>query len=198
MRKNPGFKIILGLLFPPTISHLEFKTKEELELMPQTEEEAQDRDDSDSNSSRSSSRSSSRRSSIRDSLSSLECGAEPSIVSGKRKRVRSGFRTDRTDRTDTEAEESHLNNKIYYSNSSLNEPDEEECRDGLLINDFPNTGRIDYTAKKKTRPLKLRKKLYEFYAAPISKYFSHSVSLSIPLCSRNFQNVKLRQHNVEI
>ena len=79
MRKNPGFKIILGLLFPPTIAHLEFKTKEELELMPQTEEEAQDRDDSDSNSSRSSSRSSSRRSSIRDSLSSLECGAEPSI-----------------------------------------------------------------------------------------------------------------------
>ena len=52
MRKNPGFKIILGLLFPPTIAHLEFKTKEELELMPQTEEEAQDRDDSDSNSSR--------------------------------------------------------------------------------------------------------------------------------------------------
>lgn len=39
MRKNPGFKIILGLLLPPTILHLEFKSKEELELMPQTEEE---------------------------------------------------------------------------------------------------------------------------------------------------------------
>ena len=39
MRRNPGFKIILGLLLPPTIVHLEFKTKEELELMPQTEEE---------------------------------------------------------------------------------------------------------------------------------------------------------------
>ena len=56
MRKNPGFKIVLGLLFPPSITYLEFKTKEELELMPQTEEEAQDREDSDSNSSRSSSR----------------------------------------------------------------------------------------------------------------------------------------------
>jgi transient receptor potential cation channel subfamily M protein 3 len=41
MRKNPGFKIILGLFFPPTIAKLEFKTREELELMPQTEEELQ-------------------------------------------------------------------------------------------------------------------------------------------------------------
>ena len=41
MRKNPGFKIILGLMFPPTIAKLEFKTREELELMPQTEEELQ-------------------------------------------------------------------------------------------------------------------------------------------------------------
>ena len=32
-------KIILGLFFPPTLYSLEFKTKEELELMPQTEEE---------------------------------------------------------------------------------------------------------------------------------------------------------------
>lgn len=39
MRKNPVFKIILGLLCPPSIMKLEFKTREELELMPQTEEE---------------------------------------------------------------------------------------------------------------------------------------------------------------
>ncbi len=31
--------LISGLLFPPSILKLEFKTKEELELMPQTEEE---------------------------------------------------------------------------------------------------------------------------------------------------------------
>ena len=41
MRKNPIFKIILGLLCPPSIAKLEFKTREELELMPQTEEELQ-------------------------------------------------------------------------------------------------------------------------------------------------------------
>ena len=41
MRKNPIFKIIMGLFFPPSILKLEFKTREELELMPQTEEELQ-------------------------------------------------------------------------------------------------------------------------------------------------------------
>lgn len=98
--------------------------------------------------------------------------------------MRSGFRTDRTDRTDTEAEEltNPMGNKIYFSHDSMNEPlDSDHTRDGLLINDFPNSNRIDYNhyiAKKKTRPLKLRKKLYEFYAAPISKYFCHSVSSS--------------------
>ena len=38
---DPTFKIILGLLCPPSIAKLEFKTREELELMPQTEEELQ-------------------------------------------------------------------------------------------------------------------------------------------------------------
>ena len=32
--------------------------------------------------------------------------------------------------------------------------------------------------RKKTRPLRLKKKLYEFYAAPITKYYSHCVSQS--------------------
>lgn len=35
------------------------------------------------------------------------------------------------------------------------------------------------TVRKKTRPLKMKTKLYEFYAAPITKYYCHSVSLSI-------------------
>ncbi|KAK9736430.1 hypothetical protein QE152_g12513 [Popillia japonica] len=35
-RKNTNLKVILGLLFPPYILRLEFKSKEELQLMPQT------------------------------------------------------------------------------------------------------------------------------------------------------------------
>ena len=48
--------------------------------------------------------------------------------------------------------------------------------DGVLINDFGSAHYGNFVAKKKTRPLKLRKKLYEFYAAPISKYICHTVS----------------------
>ena len=39
--------------------------------------------------------------------------------------------------------------------------------------------RMDTTVRKKTRPLKLKKKMYEFYAAPITKYYCHSVSPEI-------------------
>lgn len=33
------FQVVLGLVFPVYIARLEFKSKEELQLMPQTEEE---------------------------------------------------------------------------------------------------------------------------------------------------------------
>ncbi|XP_017483804.1 PREDICTED: transient receptor potential cation channel trpm-like [Rhagoletis zephyria] len=51
-RKNTNFKVILGLLIPVYIRHLDFKSKEELQQMPQTEEEHLenqnlDNDDSD-------------------------------------------------------------------------------------------------------------------------------------------------------
>lgn len=38
-RKNTNIKVIIGLLFPFYIAKLEFKSKEELQLMPQTQEE---------------------------------------------------------------------------------------------------------------------------------------------------------------
>ena len=42
---------------------------------------------------------------------------------------------------------------------------------------FLNFNKMENTSvRKKTRPLKLKKKLYEFYAAPITKYYCHSVS----------------------
>ncbi|XP_026684569.1 transient receptor potential cation channel trpm-like isoform X3 [Diaphorina citri] len=38
-RKHTNVKVIMGLLCPFYIARLEFKSKEELQLMPQTEEE---------------------------------------------------------------------------------------------------------------------------------------------------------------
>jgi len=35
---------------------------------------------------------------------------------------------------------------------------------------------LDYFDVKNNRPLRLRKKLYEFYTAPITKFWGHSVS----------------------
>lgn len=35
---------------------------------------------------------------------------------------------------------------------------------------------LDYFDAKTNRPLRLRKKLYEFYTAPITKFWGHSVS----------------------
>lgn len=36
-RKNSSYQVIMGLLFPPIISTIEFKTAKEFQLMPQTE-----------------------------------------------------------------------------------------------------------------------------------------------------------------
>ena len=38
-RRSTNLKVVLSLLCPPLILKLEFKSKEELQLMPQTEEE---------------------------------------------------------------------------------------------------------------------------------------------------------------
>jgi transient receptor potential cation channel subfamily M protein 3 len=58
IRSNSNLKVILGILFPPSIFLLEFKSREELMLQPQTAAEHQD-DINDSSSSESSSSSSS-------------------------------------------------------------------------------------------------------------------------------------------
>jgi transient receptor potential cation channel subfamily M protein 3 len=42
---------------------------------------------------------------------------------------------------------------------------------------------LDYFEVKNNRPLRLRKKLYEFYTAPITKFWGHSVSNSVALTS---------------
>ena len=53
----------------------------------------------------------------------------------------------------------------------------ENCDENdFVTNDFRG---LDFSTKKKTKPLKLKKKFYEFYAAPMSKYICHFVSISI-------------------
>ena len=169
MRKNPGFKIIIGLLCPPSIIKLEFKTREELDLMPQTEEEFHDRNDRTSSSSTSSSSTSSRRSSLNPldldtrSINSMELG-------NKVFRRGANYRGDENDGD-------HLQSRVYHhSGNNTERNDFEDWHDMSGIPDGHFYTRHDFLIKRKTRPLKWKKKLYEFYAAPITKFFSHSVS----------------------
>ena len=133
MRKNPGFKIILGLLLPPTIAQLEFKTKEELDLMPQTEEEyfVQENDE--------------------DTIS--------------------GSSFDDSSGSDVES----LGGKSYFRQKSISKtslhatyPDNDEFKTSSLP--------LISATKRKMRPLKWKKRLYEFYRAPITKYYSHFIA----------------------
>ena len=186
MRKNPGFKIALGLVFPLTILQLEFKTREELELMPQTEEELQDRDERESSSSStSSSSSSSRRSSINhndlDSLSSVEMG---NGITGRllgRKRGEAVCSSKLENKLETL---SHMyEDNGFAGNVNFNKlegyPDDLDVgissffQPESFLEETNLLSKSDTVGKKKTRPLKWKKKLYEFYAAPITKYYSH-------------------------
>ena len=94
-------------------------------------------------------------------------------IQGKKKR---GCRTDRTE---TEFEDDRNQGRSSYFTPAYINPDKAEgSEDNLVINNFEYFSFMrgyDFVTKRRTRPLKLRKKLYEFYAAPISKYFSHSV-----------------------
>ncbi|CAB4068423.1 TRPM3 [Lepeophtheirus salmonis] len=148
MRKNPGFKIVLGLLFPPTIVKLEFKTREELELMPQTEEE-HEQDAESNSSSNSSSSTSSRRSSIH---------INEIIISGSQRSLEMG---------------GLLN--IGTLRPDIDVVDTTEMGTGHLLKEH---SKMDL-CRKKTRPLKWKKKLYEFYAAPITKFYCHSIAYMI-------------------
>ena len=48
-RKNTNLKVFLSLIMPLYILNLEFKSKEELQLMPQTQEEFLENEGCDSN-----------------------------------------------------------------------------------------------------------------------------------------------------
>uniref|UniRef100_A0A182Y860 Transient receptor potential cation channel trpm n=1 Tax=Anopheles stephensi TaxID=30069 RepID=A0A182Y860_ANOST len=123
-RKNTNLKVICGLLCPFFIRKLDFKSKEELQQMPQTEEEHlenqyldyEDRDKKDPD-------------------------AEALL-------------SDTYSMKDTKVQE---NGKVSLTDS--------ENKDNL----FDSDGR-------QQRPLKLKKKFYEFYTAPITKFWADSMA----------------------
>ncbi|CAH2042109.1 unnamed protein product, partial [Iphiclides podalirius] len=126
-RKNTNLKVILSLLCPLYILQLEFKSKEELQLMPQTEEEHMENE------------------SMEDDRSTKDPNdAEALIGSGAE--------------CDTRVDQNGKVGKIGWEPSYRELPEYHAPED------------------KRMRPLRLRKKIYEFFTAPITKFWADSIA----------------------
>ncbi|XP_028025210.1 transient receptor potential cation channel trpm isoform X2 [Bombyx mandarina] len=149
-RKNTNLKVILSLLCPLYILRLEFKSKEELQLMPQTEEEHLENE------------------SIED---------------------------DRSTKDPTDAEVGVVKRRTL-SIKKIMPPGEQNITKALIGSGECET-RVDQNGKvgkvgwepsyrelpeyhpseiKRMRPLRLRKKIYEFFTAPITKFWADSIA----------------------
>ncbi|XP_076249025.1 transient receptor potential cation channel, subfamily M [Calliopsis andreniformis] len=139
-RKNTNLKVVLGLVCPLYITRLEFKSREELQLMPQTQEEhlialEDEKEDSDS-----------------------EHGAPTG--------------------PDVEALISNEHTTTVVKETIVQE-------NGKVLTDTDDGVHraygihSDYYDIKNSRPLRLRKKLYEFYTAPITKFWANAIAYII-------------------
>ncbi|CAH1392573.1 unnamed protein product [Nezara viridula] len=139
-RKNTNIKVIFGLLVPIYIAKLEFKSKEELQLMPQTEEEH---------------------------MTGLE--EENESTEGLK-----GLDSHRSEH-DVEAliaQEPTARDTIVTENGQVIADNSSSSDGGSQFLPLPK----EFYDLKPTRPLRLKRKLYEFYTAPIAKFWSHSIA----------------------
>ncbi|KAL1512762.1 hypothetical protein ABEB36_002294 [Hypothenemus hampei] len=129
-RKNTNIKVIMGLIFPPYILRLEFKSKEELQLMPQTTEEHLELENDDDD------KSDSEKNPDGEALLAENFLARDAII--------------------------HENGKIP--------PELDESKYHIFFTEV-------YSDKMpKQRELRIRKKLYEFFTAPITKFWANSIA----------------------
>nr|QDR50959.1 Transient receptor potential cation channel, subfamily M [Heliconius melpomene] len=126
-RKNTNLKVILSLLCPLYILQLEFKSKEELQLMPQTEEEHLENE------------------SMEDDRSTKDPN-DPEALIG------SGAECE------TRVDQNGKVGKIGWDPTYRDLPEYHVPED------------------KRMRPLRLRKKIYEFFTAPITKFWADSIA----------------------
>ncbi|XP_068620258.1 transient receptor potential cation channel trpm [Battus philenor] len=126
-RKNTNLKVILSLLCPLYILQLEFKSKEELQLMPQTEEEHMENESMED-----------------DTSTKGPNDAEEALI---------GSGAECETRIDMNGKVGKIGWEPLYK-----EPEHPVPED------------------KRMRPLRLRKKIYEFFTAPITKFWADSIA----------------------
>ncbi|KAK2725793.1 hypothetical protein QYM36_000321 [Artemia franciscana] len=143
-RKSPNLKVLLGLLFPPAILTPQFKSKEELLLMPQTEEEH---------------------------LYEIEEEEAPSETSS----LLDLHNPNANSKTDNEGyskgEEAHDVHNYIFSRSDCQ--DVLQGQNGSPYLDSSCDQQLD---QKHRKQLESKKKIYEFYGAPITKFKAHSMA----------------------
>ncbi|XP_020800323.1 transient receptor potential cation channel trpm isoform X2 [Drosophila serrata] len=165
-RKNTNFKVILGLAMPLYIRQLDFKTKEELQQMPQTEEEHLenqnlDNDDSDR------------------SQPDAECKlmpAEQLNSSPSFKSVSNSTDALLADTYSVRDTKVHENGKVNLTAGADEQPSKVSLTDSdpAQFREFFNLS--EYNEVKQHQPLRLKKKFYEFYTAPITKFWADSIA----------------------
>ncbi|XP_019755238.2 transient receptor potential cation channel trpm isoform X3 [Dendroctonus ponderosae] len=149
-RKNTNIKVIMGLICPPYILKLEFKSKEELQLMPQTTEEHLELENDD------------------DDKSDSEKNPDAE------KRTRSlSIRSKTPNPTGVKAllaENFLARDAIIHENGKILHDYDSESKYHMFFTDT-------YSDKMpKQRELRIKKKLYEFFTAPITKFWSNSIA----------------------
>ncbi|XP_014228067.1 transient receptor potential cation channel trpm isoform X2 [Trichogramma pretiosum] len=165
-RKSTNFKIMLGLICPFYIPRLEFKSREELQLMPQTAEEhliALEDENEDSES---------------------ETCTPPSPDVEKRPPRRS-----MSIRCKTISQQGSNKQALIAKDQSTGAVPKETIvhGNGKVHTDVDEVGShraygvtTDYLYdNKSSRPLKNKKKLYEFYTAPITKFWANATAYVI-------------------
>ncbi|XP_043250492.1 transient receptor potential cation channel trpm isoform X3 [Colletes gigas] len=159
-RKNTNLKVVLGLVCPFYITRLEFKSREELQLMPQTQEEhlialEDEKEDSDS-----------------------EHGAPTGPDVEKRQRRSLSVRNKSSSQQGAKALISNEHTTTVVKETIVQE-------NGKVLTDNDDGVHrsygihSDYYDTKTSRPLRLKKKLYEFYTAPITKFWANAIAYII-------------------
>ncbi|XP_012260882.2 transient receptor potential cation channel trpm isoform X3 [Athalia rosae] len=166
-RKNTNLKVILGLLCPPYITRLEFKSREELQLMPQTQEEhliALEDEDEDSDYEQG----------LTPTMPQTQVQVHPEVE----KRPRSSLSI----RSKSSCSQQGIKALISNENGTVTVKETIVQENGKVMTDHEDYihrfvhSPPEYYDIKTNRPLRLKKKLYEFYTAPITKFWASSIA----------------------
>lgn len=178
IRKNVTFKVISALIFPPAIFAIEFKSAKELQYMPQTQEEhEQDLEAQDSSSINSS-----------ESVNRLD----DMIENFSKRQINQNEMADASnvDLLDTDPNHDEKTSKISpeqfiemydmksnpaYGNNAMQSGNVLN-KDNLKIDSQLSQERktLNFFVRKKANKLRLGKKIYEFYNAPITKFWQNT------------------------